>query len=120
MNGERFCDFIKGTLIPNMLPYDGLNPTSIVVMDNCSIHHVSEVQCLLEDAGIVVIYLPPYSPDFNPIETAFSYVKQYLKKHDDVLAAFNNPGSLVQSAFDSITIEHCQAWISHCHMYGIM
>ena len=39
VNGEMFCDFIKGTLIPNMLPYDGLNPTSIVVLDNCSIQY---------------------------------------------------------------------------------
>lgn len=67
-------------------------------------YHVNEVQCLLEDAGIImVIYLPPYSPDFNPIETAFSHVKQYLKKHDEVMAAFTNPKSIVQS------VEHCRA-----------
>ncbi len=117
VNGDSFCDFVKGTLIPNMLPYDGLNPTSIAVMDNCSIHHVNEVRSLLEHAGILSIYLPPYSPDFNPIETAFSHVKQYLKKHDDILGAFTNTKSLVQSAFDSITTELCQAWISHCHIY---
>ena len=86
-------------------------------MDNCSIHHVDEVQSLLEEAGILLIYLPPYSPDFNPIETAFSYVKQYLKKHDDVIGAFTNPVTLVQSAFDSITTELCQSWVSHCHVY---
>ena len=48
-----------------MLPFDGVNPTSIVVMDNCSIHHVAEVQLMLEDAGILLMYLPPYSPDMN-------------------------------------------------------
>ena len=68
---------------------------------------------MLDDAGILLIYLPPYSPDLNPIEEAFGYVKGYLKQHDDMLAAFPNPTSLVQSAFDSITTEQCQAWISH-------
>lgn len=117
VNGEKFCEFVKGTLIPNMLPYDGLNPTSVIVMDNCSIHHVLEVQELLDSAGIVLIYLPPYSPDFTPIETSFSYIKQYLKQHDSVASAISDPCSLVQSAFNSITIEHCQSWITHTHIY---
>ena len=46
--------------IPNMIPFYGTNSTSVVVMDNCSIHHVEEVKLLLEEAGILV---PPYSPD---------------------------------------------------------
>ena len=101
VNGEMFCDFVRGTLIPNMLPFDGLNPTSIVVMDNCSIHHVAEVKSMLDDAGILLIYLPPYRPDLNPIEEAFRYVKGYLKSRDNIAAAFPNPSSLIQSAFDS-------------------
>ena len=59
----------------NMLPFDGLNPTSIVVMDNCSIHDVAEVKSMLDDAGILLTYLPTppplNNPDFNPIEEAF-------------------------------------------------
>lgn len=98
VNGDNFCDFVKGTLIPNMHPYDGCNPRSVVVMDNCSVHHVEEVKNLLDEAGIVLLYLPPYSPDFNPIETAFSYVKQ---QHDSVAAAISDPRSLVQAAFNS-------------------
>jgi transposase len=78
-----------------MLPFDGQNPTPIVVMDNCSIHHVAEAKSKLEDAGILLIYLPPYSPDpdpdLNPIEEAFGYVKGYLRSHDDIAAAFPNP-----------------------------
>ena len=78
VNGEMFCDLVRGTLIPNMLPFDGMNPTSIVVMDNCSIHLVAEVKSMLDDAQIL-IYLPPYRPDLNPIEEAFGYVKGYLE-----------------------------------------
>ena len=109
VNGEMFSDFVRGSLIPNMHPFDGQNPTSI--------HHVAEVKSLLEEAGILLIFLPPYSPDFNPIEMAFGYVKDYLKQHDDIAAAFPNPTSLVKSAFDNIPIEQCKAWITHSKLY---
>ena len=113
VDGKMF-DFVRGTLIPNMLPIVGLNPTSITVMDDCSIHHVTEVKSMVNDAGILLMYLPPYSsPDLNPSEEAFGYVKGYLKKYDDIAAAFPNPRAFIQSAFNSITIEHCKAWINH-------
>ena len=117
VDGAAFYDFVCSTLIPNMHLYDGICPNSVVVMDNCSIHHVTEVQHLLDDAGIPVIYLPPYSPDLNRIEAAFSSMKLYLKLHDDVLEAFPNKTTLVKATFQNITIEHCQAWITHTTCY---
>ena len=117
VDGEKFYDFVRGCLIPNMLPFDGTNPTSVVIMDNCSIHHVLAVNQLLEDAGIVSIYLPPYSPDLNPIEEAFSWVKGYLKEHEDVMGGFPQLTPIVRSAFNSITQEQCQKWISDCKCY---
>ena len=65
-----------------MLTYDGLAPLSILLMDNCSIHHVDSVKETLRSVGILVRYLPPYSPDYNPIEEAFSFVKAFLKDHE--------------------------------------
>ena len=62
-----------------MHAFDGSSPRSILVLDNCSIHRVDEVLELLRPTGIVVMFLPPYSPDYNPAEEAFSYVKYYLK-----------------------------------------
>ena len=50
---------------------------SVVIMDNCSIHHVAEVKDLIEDAGILLLFLPPYSPDYNPIEELFSYLNPF-------------------------------------------
>ena len=95
VNGEKFYDFVRGTLIPEMLPFDGTSPRSIAIMDNCSIHHMQ-----------------PYSPDMNPIEMAFGYVKGYLKKHEDIMH-LTPPTSLIKSAFDSITTEMCNGWIKH-------
>ena len=113
VNRETFYDFVRGTLIPEMLHFDGFNSKSIAIMDNCSIHHVQEVSDLFNDAGIMLMYLPPYSPDMNPIELAFSYVKGYLKKHEDIIHVVS-PISIIKDAFHSITVEMCESWIKHC------
>ena len=85
VDSDVFFDFVVGMLIPNMQPFDGLNSRSIVIMDNCSIHHVDIIKAALDDADIVVIFLPPYCPDLNPIEELFSSVKYYLKDHDEMI-----------------------------------
>ena len=90
VNGVKFFDFLRGSLIPIVMPFDGQNPTSILVMDNCSVHYVQEVRDLLRQSGILLLFLPAYSPDLNPAEEAFSYVKGYLRKHDALL---HNVGS---------------------------
>ena len=113
VNSDTFYDFIRGSLIPKMGQFDGMNPKSIVIMDNCSIHHVPEVKDLFRNVGIPVFFLPPYSPDYNPIEEAFSYVKTYLREHDIVLQATTDPCSIIESAFNSITPHLCNQWITH-------
>jgi transposase len=112
VSGLEFFDFLRGTLIPNMMTYNGTNAHSIVIMDNCSVHHIAEVRDLLQQAGILVLFLPPYSPDFNPAEEAFSYVKGYLKKHDQLLQSGAPLSTVVQAAFNSITEDQCNAWIT--------
>ena len=71
-----------------MQPFPG--DRSVLVMDNCSVHHAQEMKDLLRDAGILLLYLPPYSPDYNPIEELFSYAKYYLKEHDEVAQALGD------------------------------
>ena len=71
-NGEVFYNFVRTHLLPHLLPYNGINPHSVVVLDNCSIHHVTEVVKSIQDVGAHVLFLPPYSPDLNPIEELFS------------------------------------------------
>ena len=114
VNGETFLEFVHGSLIPNMLPFDGENPCSIVVMDNCSIHHVQPVLDAFNQAGIVVLFLPPYSPDMNPVENVFSYVKYYLKQHDDILQVVPDICPILEEGIKSINSNNAQQWISHC------
>ena len=110
-NGETFFDFICGNLIPCMQPFPA--PTSILVMDNCSIHHIQEVKDVLDQAGIMLLYLPPYSPDLNSAEEMFSYVKYYLKDHDEILQYTSDSKDILKSAFESVTLEQCNKWIAH-------
>uniref|UniRef100_A0A1X7UAT6 Tc1-like transposase DDE domain-containing protein n=1 Tax=Amphimedon queenslandica TaxID=400682 RepID=A0A1X7UAT6_AMPQE len=82
-------------------------------MDNASIHCTNSVVHVLNNAGILVLHLPPYSPDYNPTEEAFSYVKYYLKEHEEFLQAVPSPMTLLSAAFESITTDNCVAWIKH-------
>ena len=113
VNGEVFYDYARGSLIPSLLPFNGTKPRSIVILDNCSVHHVQEVIDLFAQSGVLLLFLPPYSPDLNPIEELFSYFKNYLRKHDDVLQSVRDPTDIIRSAFESITSQHCLSWISH-------
>jgi transposase len=85
VNRDRFFYFVRGSLIPMMKPLDRHSPHSVLILDNCSVHQVREVTQLLTQEGIVVLFPPPHSPDLNPIEEAFSCVKAYLRKHDELL-----------------------------------
>ena len=71
VDGETFYNFVQSSLLPHLMPFDGHNPHSVVIMDNCAIHHVSGIREMIEEVGALLLYLPPYSPDFNPIEEAF-------------------------------------------------
>jgi len=72
-----FFEFVRGIPLPNLQPFNGANSHSVVVMDNCTIHHV-EVKELFIEAGVLLLFLPPYSPDLTPIELLFSKTKYYL------------------------------------------
>ena len=63
VNGEKFEHFVEECLLPNLLPFDGINQRSVVIMDNASIHHVEEVtELIVHQAKAKLIFLPPYSP----------------------------------------------------------
>lgn len=74
INGEIFLAYIRHVLVPTLRPGD------IVVMDNLGSHKGAGVRAEIEAAGAELLFLPPYSPDFNPIENAFSKLKALLRK----------------------------------------
>ena len=74
INGDWFEAYVGQVLVPTLKPGD------IVIMDNLSSHKRVEARALIEAAGASLVFLPPYSPDFNPIEKAFSKLKALLRK----------------------------------------
>jgi transposase len=74
MNGDTFLAYVQQILAPSLKPGD------IVVMDNLSAHKVAGVRQAIEATGARLLYLPPYSPDFNPIEQLFAKLKALLRK----------------------------------------
>ena len=109
---------IQKQLLPHLMNFDGFNSNSVVIMDNCSVHHVTGVSCVIRGMGSIVQYLPPYSPDFNPIELLFSKVKSSVKEMELELSATMDIESIVLSAFATVTAEDCKAWIRACRIYS--
>ena len=78
-------------------------PNSVLVLDNAKIHHGGEWVSIIEGLGGRVLYLPPYLPDFNPIETSFAVIKSWLKRHHDFVTSFNDPTYPILIACSQIT-----------------
>ena len=81
-------------------------------MDNLSAHHRSEVRTALEGAGCLLLYLPPYSPDMNPIELAFSKLKALLRKAGK--RTVDGLWEFLGQALDAFTPEECDNYMRHC------
>ena len=92
MNGVTFRAYVEQVLVPT------LNPGDIVVMDNLPAHKAEGVRHAIEQSGCELRYLPPYSPDFNPIENAFSKLKAHLRARAErsVSALWNTVGEIVK------------------------
>jgi transposase len=76
INGVCFRAYVEQVLVPTLKPRD------IVIMDNLGSHKADAVRKIIRAAGATAVFLPPYSPDFNPIEQAFSKLKSDLRKQE--------------------------------------
>ena len=114
VNGDKFKGFIETTVLPILNPFNGTNPLSVVIMDNCTIHHVDPVIDMIEtNAQAKIIFLPPYSPDLMPLEEVFSKVKGIMKMNDNIFQACCAPRALLVMAFTFITKEDCLGYTQH-------
>lgn len=115
IDGEEFCTFIERCLLPQLLPFNGTNPRSVVIMDNASIHHVEPAVELIEEHGAMLHFLPPYSPDLDPIEEAFSKVKHFLRSNDPIFQVCDDSDiiDIILQGFATITADDCYGWMKH-------
>ena len=110
IDGELFRLFVEKELVP------ALWPGAVVVVDNLSLHKAAGVREALEAVGARLVYLPPYSPDLNPIEFAWSKLKSYLRK-----AAARTTKALNQAlseAIAAISPSDAQGYFAHCGYCG--
>jgi len=109
---ESFEAYVEQLLVPTLLP------GQIVVLDNLPVHKSARARQLIEGAGCRVLFLPAYSPDFNPIELAFAKLKQTLRS----VAARTFAGivAAVPPALDAITALDARGFFAHCgyHLSG--
>jgi len=106
LNGEFFGVYVKEALAPEMKKGDTL------ILDNLSPHKVKNILKPLIDKGVKVVFLPVYSPDFSPIELAWSKIKAFLRKIK--ARAFDELFSALGKAIDSIVHTDIVGWINHC------
>jgi hypothetical protein len=99
VNRIEFLRFVWNSLLPILLPFNGTNPNSIVVMDNLSVHHCQEIIDCISSAGALVRFLPPYSQYFTPIESVSSEVKQWAHANDLAFQSTQCPRVLIQNGF---------------------
>lgn len=104
MNGEAFRAYIEQVLVPELAKGD------VVIMDNLPAHKVTGVRQAIEGAGARLLYLPPYSPDFNPIEMAFSKLKALLRKA--AARTITELWDVIADGIDQITPEECKNYFA--------
>jgi transposase len=105
MNGPAFLAYVRQVLAPSLVPGD------IVGLDNLGAHKVSGVRAAIEAVGATLRYLPPYSPDLNPIELAFAKLKGLLRKAG--ARTKEALDSAIANALDAVTPSECSNYLRH-------
>jgi transposase len=104
INGEFFQTYVDQVLVPELRPGD------VVVMDNLGSHKGAGVRAAIEAAGANLLHLPPYSPDFNPIENAFSKLKAALRKAAE--RTLNGPWATIGHIIPTFTPAECAKYFA--------
>lgn len=101
-----FFAYVEQVLVPTLRPGD------VVVLDNLAVHKQPEVRTAIEAAGAQIRFLPPYSPDFNPIEMAFAKLKAFMRAARP--RTFDHVTALTAAALALFTPAECRNYVRHC------
>jgi transposase len=108
-NQEAFLTYVTQVLVPVL--WAG----ACVVMDNLPVHKATKVRAVIESVGASVKFLPPYSPDFNPIENCWSKLKEFLRTQES--RTREELDSSINKALNLITDKDIVGWFTHCCYY---
>jgi len=106
INGDLFLAYVEQVLVPTLRPGD------VVVLDNLAVHKHPAVRAALATVGAQLRFLPPYSPDLNPIELAFAKLKAFLRAARP--RTFDQICELIAAALDLFTDTECRNFVRHC------
>ena len=106
IDSVSFLAYVEQVLTPTLRPGD------VVVLDNLAVHKQPEVRAAIEAVGAQLRHLPPYSPDFNPIEMAFAKLKAFLRAARP--RSFDQVNVLIAIALDLFSPAECANYIRHC------
>jgi transposase len=106
IDNPSFLAYIEQVLVPSLQPGD------VVVLDNLAVHKQPAVRHAIEAVGAQLRFLPPYSPDFNPIELAFAKLKAFLRAARP--RSFDQVCALIAAALELFTSSECRNFIRHC------
>ena len=106
IDNPTFLAYVEQVLVPTLRPGD------VVVLDNLAVHKQTAVQLAIERAGALVRFLPPYSPDFNPIELAFAKLKAFFRAARP--RNFDQVVALMAAAIELFTPHECTNFVRHC------
>jgi transposase len=106
IDNPSFLAYVEQILVPTLRPGD------VVVLDNLAVHKQPEVHAAIAAVGARLRFLPPYSPDFNPIELAFAKLKAFLRAARP--RNFDQVCALIAAALDLVTPAECRNFVRHC------
>jgi transposase len=106
IDNPTFLAYVEQVLVPTLRPGD------VVVLDNLAVHKQPAVQAAIDAVGARLRFLPPYSPDFNPIEMGFAKLKAFLRAARP--RSFDQVVELVAIALDLFSSDECRNFVQHC------
>ena len=106
IDNDTFRAYVEQVLVP------ALHPGDVVVLDNLAVHKQPEVRAAIEQVGAFLRFLPPYSPDFNPIEQAFAKLKAFLRRARP--RTFDDVCTLIAAALHLFQPNECANYVRHC------
>ena len=105
VNGSTFLEFLRTDLAPTLRKGD------VLIMDRASIHRVKSVEAFLSEIGVTVMLLPAYSPELNPIELSWAWIKKLVR--DQPARALDALDRLVCDLWGRLNVQLCSSWVRH-------
>jgi len=112
ITGEMFLEFLTERVLPNCEAFPGKR--SVIILDNATVHQNYRVREACEEKGVKLLFLPPYSPDFNPIEETFKDLKAWIKRHYLEMYEFDEFSDFLEYAVEAVCRKDARGHFRNC------